>query len=113
MKTENLSKGRRGDDITKIVLGGGWGVKRIVIRNGAVEIRGSNIVKERKKKRKKEKEMGEGGVYGARWLEAVFVRLLTRCSELVAFTHSSFFPCPPPLDFRTQRSWGYVAWLHM
>ncbi len=26
-----------------------------------------------------------------RWLKAVFLRLLTRCSELVVFTHSSFF----------------------
>lgn len=50
---------------------------------------------ETQKKRKKEKEMGEGGVYEARWLKAVFLRLLTRCSELVTFAHSSFFLVPP------------------
>lgn len=79
-----------------------------MIRNGAVELGGSNIEKERKKKKKK--GGGEGGVYGARWLKAVFLRLLTRCSELVTFTHSSFFLVS--FHFRTQRSWGYIAWLH-
>ncbi len=59
-----------------------------MIRNGAVELGGSDIVYIKNKK-------NGGGVYGARWLKAVFLRLLTRCSELVAFTHSSFLSCPP------------------